>query len=161
LIEGLGDKLSKTKKQDRFYYKRSIQLSNALKSKRKIFRKLNIDKWSIEFKKLHIEDEVKKSKIKEVLSWYVKHIGEDFVPEVYSAKSFRLKFEKIVSAMERNQNTEREKKKSYKPGDDEEDFNIETEEWVDEHGVKRGRDLIDYGEPEHEELNRRKLKSKD
>lgn len=47
-------------------------------------------------KKTYPED-----KIDLVLDWYCKHAGEEFVPRVDGAKAFRMKFEDIVRAMER------------------------------------------------------------
>ena len=100
LIEGYEDKV---KKQDRFYFKRSIQLYNILKSKRKIFRKVDISKWSTQFKELHLKDGIEKSEIKRVLVWYLKHIGEEYMFKAYSASAFRKKFDSIAEKMQEQQ----------------------------------------------------------
>lgn len=78
------------------------KLYEALKAKKKIFRKVNLNKWIFQFKKLRVDEEEKKDRIKKVLLWYIRHIGEEWIPEAFSAMSFREKFENIEAAMERS-----------------------------------------------------------
>ena len=79
-----------------------IKLENLIRSKRNIFRKVNRSQWTRHFKNFRVKSEVKKRRIKEVLLWYIRHFGEDFVPKAYSAKSFCDKFLNIEDAMERS-----------------------------------------------------------
>lgn len=137
--------------QDRFYHKRAVELHKALAKKRKIFRKVNINKWKMEFKNLSVKDGVEKSHIKEVLNWYIKHIGEEYMFKAYSASAFREKFDSIAAAMEERQDPERENKPNYSPGDPEDDFEMTTEEWTDAQGKRHGRDSIDYGKSEQDD----------
>jgi len=134
------------KPKDRFFYDCVIQLCNALKSKRRIFREVDIGKWIISLRKLHIADGVPKAEIEEVLNWYCQHIGKDWIPEAFSAKSFRVKFEQISAAMNRQK-----KKPDYEPGDEEDDFDIKSEEWTDSKGRKHRTDSISYDEPEQDD----------
>lgn len=106
------------------------KLRKALQAKKKIFRKINLNKWILQFKRLRVDDEVEKKDIKKVLLWYIRHIGEDYVPEAYSAKSFKDKFDQIVAAM----------KRSNKGNGEFEDFEVKT--W------RKGDEIIteiDYG----------------
>ncbi|MBW8042450.1 MAG: hypothetical protein FVQ85_20980 [Planctomycetes bacterium] len=92
------------------------KLYRALRAKDKIFRKVNKKQWICQFEKLRTSDGVKKKDIKKVLLWYIDHVGEDYMPEAFSAKSFRSKFEQIAAAM---------KKAINKPNNnEEEDFNV-------------------------------------
>ena len=83
-------------------YELACKLYKALKKKRKIFASPNIKKWCAEFSKL--EQHVPKSQIKQVISWYGKNIGEEYINEAYCAQSFCLKFPSIVNKMEKDTN---------------------------------------------------------
>ena len=78
-----------------------ITLENLLRSKRKLFRKVNQKQWILYFQKFRHNHGFEKQRIKKVLIWYTKHFGEEFVPQAYSAKSFCDKFLNIENAMER------------------------------------------------------------
>lgn len=81
-------------------FKNAKRLYKVLAKKRKIMRTPNIKSWCRSFAKL--ERDVPKKKIREVISWYGKNVGEEFIPQAYSAKAFCDKFENIVAAMIRN-----------------------------------------------------------
>ncbi len=119
----MGSKVSKFDKLS------ASKLHKALQVKKKIYRKVNKRQWILQFKKLRIDDGVKKKDIKEVLSWYIRHIGEEFVPQAYSAKSFREKFDQIFAAMEQGNKGKGEPEdfpvRIIKKTDDEEVFEID------------------------------------
>jgi len=104
------------------------KLIELLQTRRKVFRKINLANWITTFKKLRIDDGIKKSRIKKVLIWYIKHFGEDYVPEAYSAKSFRDKFLQIESSKDR-QKSERERKRYEGDIYNDYDPSLEEGEW--------------------------------
>jgi hypothetical protein len=79
------------------------QLFEALSEKRKVTSSAKPKNWHAEFRKLRAElgdDE----RLRSVLDWYCSHVGQDKVPEAFSASSFREKFIRIESAMTRSAN---------------------------------------------------------
>lgn len=87
----------------------AILLSKAIARKKGLHKKWNLNNWESHFKKLRSIDKIKRSRIIVVLKWYVLNIGKKYVPEVYSASSFRSKFLRVESAMERTGDKELEK----------------------------------------------------
>ena len=85
--------------QTGFSMKAAKKLHQALLKHRKIMRKADLHQWAKEFKRLRTEDGVSKETIKATLIWYMKNIGGKYVPEAYSAKSFREKFDSIHHRM--------------------------------------------------------------
>ena len=77
--------------------------------------------------------------------WYIKHIEDEYMPEAFSGKSFREKFDKIVSAKKRRHiKPQKKRPKPYQPKDENDDFDISTKEWRNEDGQIVGTDTIDY-----------------
>ncbi len=68
--------------------------------KNKIMRRPSLLQWRKEF--AHLLQEAGPARVKKVLDWYLLHIGEDYVPEAFCAKTFKDKFIKIEGAMERS-----------------------------------------------------------
>ena len=93
-----------TKIKNSFDEKCVIKLHTALHQKRKIYKAIQVVSWIDSFKKLRTLDKFKKRQIQKVLNWYVDNIGKEFVPEAYSAGSFRKKMFQICSAMEKDKN---------------------------------------------------------
>lgn len=93
----------------KIYQSLSEQLKDIVSSINKITLGTRTHQWASHFRKLNEIDKVPFSRIREVLKWYEEHIGEEFVPECYSAESFRIKFNKLESAMERS-GSEKKKK---------------------------------------------------
>jgi hypothetical protein len=62
--------------------------------------------WAVEFRRLHDSFQPTGAeaagRLTTVLSWYVEHIGEQYVPQAFSAESFRVKFDAIEEAMKRH-----------------------------------------------------------
>jgi len=65
-------------------------------------RRAKIDKWADHIRLLRTTDATKEDTIKQVAAWYCKNIGKDFVPEVFSGKSFRAKFPALERAYRRD-----------------------------------------------------------
>lgn len=59
--------------------------------------------WANEFRKLQDTDGVSAERISEVLAWYGKHMGGEYIPQAYCAEAFRRKFVAIEGAMQRQQ----------------------------------------------------------
>jgi hypothetical protein len=76
---------------------------------------LNTSHWPNTFRLLRTRDKVDRSRIKEVLIWYARHIGGDYVPVAHCAKTFRTKFSRIEEAMNR-MNSVKEKSEDDTPG---------------------------------------------
>jgi len=93
-VSSFSEDLKKT-----FDYKCSKKLENVIRKKRKVFRKIDRNKWALQFKKFRTSSKIKKTRIKKVILWYVNHFGEEFVPKAYSAKTFCDKFLQIEDAM--------------------------------------------------------------
>lgn len=62
-------------------------------------KSFNQDKWCDAIRLL--QKDIGEERMLSALDWYAENIGKKYVPECYSAVSFREKFEKIESAMER------------------------------------------------------------
>lgn len=87
----------------RIYSQLSERLQKIVSSVNKITLGTRTNGWPAHFKKLVEIDKVPVPRIKVVLRWYADHIGEEFVAECFSAESFRTKFNKLESAMSREE----------------------------------------------------------
>jgi hypothetical protein len=85
-----------------FYNKCANKLIKELTIKNKIMRNPNNKKWTEEFIKLKTKDQVSKSDIKKVLIYYLKNIGQKYIPDIRSARTFRLRFDDIYKSMQRD-----------------------------------------------------------
>lgn len=72
------------------------KLHSSLSVKRKIFRPVDIKLWTKEIAKFIAESDLSVEEFEKVLDWYCDHVGEEFVSQAYSAKSFVEKFPYIV-----------------------------------------------------------------
>jgi hypothetical protein len=88
-------------KQIDFYTRMSKQLADTVRQKRKINRNVSIPRGASYFYKLKT-DGINKKRIKKVLLWYIRHMGEPYVPVAYLAKTFYEKFLSIEDAMSRH-----------------------------------------------------------
>jgi hypothetical protein len=57
--------------------------------------------WAATFTKMMKEDGRSRYRVRRVLTWYVEHYGERYVPEARCANTFRKKFCQIESAMKK------------------------------------------------------------
>lgn len=62
---------------------------------------IKLDAWSKVFAKL--DQEVGQARVDQAIDWYALHVGDEYIPEAFVAKSFRSKFAQIESAMKRQQ----------------------------------------------------------
>lgn len=88
----------KPKKWDR---EQAVKLSNAVQRINNLSRKWNLNKWADHFRLLRVNDKIKKHRITKALEWYIQNIGKEYIPQAYSAFSFRQKFMKIELAKKR------------------------------------------------------------
>lgn len=101
------NKLPETKQtnppEKRIYSRLSENLKETVASINKITLGTRTNSWPAHFRKLAEIDKVPVARIRQVLRWYADHIGEEFVPECFSAESFRTKFNKLELAMGRDE----------------------------------------------------------
>lgn len=76
------------------------QLHKILAQRRMVKRLPNITAWACDLKKLHIQDGVSYDDINLVIQWYSKCCGQQYIPRVCSASTFRKKFDSLFSAMD-------------------------------------------------------------
>lgn len=67
-----------------------------------VTRKARLSNWADHIRRLRVLDEVPPDKITAVMDWYSENIGGDFVPQVFSGKSFRHKYPALESALHRD-----------------------------------------------------------
>ena len=65
-------------------------------------RRARVSTWAMHIARLRVLDTIGEDRISTVLAWYDKTIGSEFVPEVYSAASFRKKFAALERAYQRD-----------------------------------------------------------
>jgi hypothetical protein len=85
------------------YSSLSEDLKEIVASVNKITLGTRTNSWPGHFKKMVEVDRTPVPRIRQVLRWYADHIGEEFVPECFSAESFRKKFNNLESAMTRQE----------------------------------------------------------
>jgi len=80
-------------------------------SYRKVQKNSNLRQWANTFRQMRVIDGVSEKDIRDTIIWYKKHIGGDFIPEAFSATTFRKKFAegKFASAMKRMSSNGRKK----------------------------------------------------
>jgi hypothetical protein len=81
-------------------YADANKLHDAVASRANIRRRWSLIKWAKEISLLR--GEVGSERLAPALAWYTAHIGGEYIPESYCAKSFRDKFLRIESAMKRD-----------------------------------------------------------
>lgn len=83
---------------DRYY---AAKLQEALKRRLNYRKAWNQTKWADEFRVLRDTLDQDTDRLEAVLSWYCDHAGEEYVPEAFSAGSFRGKFLAVEQQMKR------------------------------------------------------------
>lgn len=81
---------------------RATALASAVRTARRVMRPFRTHDWAVHYSKLRTADRIDDQRIQEVHEFYIKHVGEPFIPQAYSAKGFREKFPAIESAMLRH-----------------------------------------------------------
>lgn len=93
----------KRKKQPSpFDRKCAAELAKIVSTVIKVNRLADIKKWADQFRLMRTYDKVPAKEIKAAIQWYAKHIGGEYVPEAFSAKTFREKYPKMLAAMRRS-----------------------------------------------------------
>lgn len=100
---------------DKFDERCALILVKAIQKIRKTSRRTKISKWIPQFKKLRVLDGIEKERIRVILSWYILHLNDKYIPKIYSADGFRNKFFQIEVAMEQADEKE-----------EDDDFRIDT-----------------------------------
>jgi len=82
------------------------EFAKVVSSHRKVQKNSDLRRWANVFRQMREVDKTPEEEIRKTIVWYRKHIGEEYVPEAYSAAAFREKFNegKFASAMRRSQN---------------------------------------------------------
>lgn len=84
------------------YPKRAAgKLWDALAAKNKKDPRACIRQWAESIRKFIVESDVSIEELETELTWYIEHIGEEFVPEAYSADGFCRKFSAIRASRHR------------------------------------------------------------
>lgn len=83
---------------DRYY---AAKLQEALKRRLNYRKAWNQTKWADEFRVLRDTLDQDTDRLEAVLDWYCAHAGEEYVPEAFSAGSFRGKFLAVEQQMKR------------------------------------------------------------
>lgn len=78
--------------------KHAKTLFELLSKHRKIQRKVHLKRWANSIRELQ-DIGVDQSRITKALEFYAKHIGEKYIPVIYSAMAFRNKFSALEDAM--------------------------------------------------------------
>ncbi len=81
--------------------KLSIKLQKLLVRNNKLVSQSNVKSWAKELDKLL--QQIPNKEIVSLLKWYDIHIKDTYVPKAYSAKTFRIKYQQIKDAMEKEQ----------------------------------------------------------
>lgn len=83
---------------DRYY---AAKLQEALKRRLNYRKAWNQTKWADEFRLLRDTLDQDTDRLEAVLDWYCDHAGKEYVPEAFSAGSFRGKFLAVEQQMKR------------------------------------------------------------
>ena len=94
------------KQPSAFDIKAAEKFAEVVKSYRKVQKNSDLRQWANTFRQMREIDKVSEEDIRKVITWYRKYIGDDFVPEAFSAAAFRKKYAegKFTSAMKRSKN---------------------------------------------------------
>jgi biotin operon repressor len=77
-------------------------LSKELSAQRLLMRPPNLKAWAAEFQAM-LNLGISKQEIKETIIWYTQNIREPYMPQAYSAKSFRDKYPQLRKRMTKQQ----------------------------------------------------------
>ena len=70
----------------------ACELEKAISSHIKINGRSVVATWSEQFRLMREYDKIPKKDIRDTIQWYATHIGQPYIPEAFSAQSFRRKF---------------------------------------------------------------------
>ncbi len=103
--EGAKAPSRKRKTPSSFDRKATKQFRCVVESHIKVNKKANMDQWAHQFRLLRERDGVTEDEIRKAINWYKVWIGLDYMPEAYSAETFREKYNnnQIPAAMKRTE----------------------------------------------------------
>ena len=86
-----------------FHHKCAAKLREAVSAHIKVNCKSDAAEWANQFRIMEMKDQVPRTDIKRAVQWYAANIGGEYVPDAFSAKTFREKYKdgKIPAAMQR------------------------------------------------------------
>ena len=95
-----GFELPGEEPKEKSYWRKSAELlCQHLLEKRQLMREPHLDKWAESFRLFIVNGLIEKDRFDNALKWYVKHIGEEFIPRARSADTFCEKFIQIEDQM--------------------------------------------------------------
>ncbi len=97
------DKVLKLKKSKKLSFddRCSQKLEKMLRKKRLLNKMSRPGSWSTHFSEFRRKNNITKKRMKNLLSWYVDHFGEKYIPKAFFANMFCEKFMQIEDAYER------------------------------------------------------------
>ena len=90
---------------NRFDVGAANHLYKALVDKNLIRKAPNLEGWANHIKLLRTADGVPPKRVKQVLQWYTRHLGETYLPVAHSTEGFRKKFNAIAQAAKQGPGT--------------------------------------------------------
>lgn len=78
-------------------------LAKAVQARHNLTKGFTIGKWAKSFYLMRTSNGFCRARISKVLLWYISNMKKKYIPEAFSAASFRRKFIRIESAMEKQQ----------------------------------------------------------
>jgi hypothetical protein len=99
--EGSSTSPGKKKEPTPFDFKAAEKLHGVVSSHIKVNGRFERKKWAQQFRLMRERDGRTKKEIVETIRWYAGKIGDEFIPETFSAGAFRRKFDRMVAAMKR------------------------------------------------------------
>jgi len=101
---GSSEESSMKRKQPAIFdYRASDALKKIVSSHIKVNGRYERKCWADYVRKMRTTDKIPKADIHRIIVWYADHIGEEFIPEVFSTAALRRKFPQLVAAMRRTE----------------------------------------------------------
>lgn len=98
---GSSHRQRKKKQPSTFDEHAAHEFAEVVKTHRKVQKNSDLRQWASIFRQMREIDGIPKKDIRETIEWYRKYIGGDFIPEAFSATTFRKKYAegKFTAAM--------------------------------------------------------------
>ena len=99
-----GQVVPKKKKQPTsFDFRAAEELWKVVQTHRKVQKNSELRGWANQIRQMREVDEVSKEDIRKTIEWYAVYIGQEYMPEAFSARTFRQKYKdgKFTAAMRR------------------------------------------------------------
>jgi len=91
-LENNGASRRKKKEPSPFDKKAAQKFAEVVGTFRKVQKNSDLRQWANVFRQMREVDDVPKKDIRETIEWYEKHIGDEYIPEAFSATTFRRKY---------------------------------------------------------------------